>query len=238
LRDLQTLVISMLRSPDRRQRAAEELTKTSIEWQFLDAVDGKLLTAPIPEYLPEKVKSLLGFELMPGEIGAFLSHKKAWQACVDQNKPTLIFEDDFILFPQFEKTIDYLLNAYQGWSLVRLQALEDSSYKIIHEAGDFVIAENEVDALGCTAYLVKPDAAQKLIDGARYIYEPIDHYIEHKGVHGLSFLAIRPYPSDISQSPTTVYRPDRASIRGWRKIKRSIHRWLDRIFSKNPWFPK
>ena len=85
----------MLRSPDRRQRAAEELAKTSLEWQFLDAVDGKLLIPPIPEYLPEKVKNLLGFELMPGEIGAFLSHKKSWQACVDQNKPTLIFEDDF-----------------------------------------------------------------------------------------------------------------------------------------------
>jgi len=228
----------MLRSPDRRQRAAEELAKTNIEWQFLDAVDGKLLTHPIPEYLPEKVKKLLGFELMPGEIGAFLSHKKAWQTCVDQNKPTLIFEDDFILFSQFEKTIDYLLNDFQDWNLVRLQALEDSSYKVIHHGRDMVIAENEIDALGCTAYLVKPDAAQKLINGAHYIYEPIDHYIEHKGVHGLSFLAVRPYPSDISQSPTTVYRPDRASIRGWRKAKRSINRWLDRAFSKHPWFPK
>ncbi|OYY08913.1 MAG: hypothetical protein B7Y67_16365, partial [Polynucleobacter sp. 35-46-11] len=127
----------MLRSPDRRQRAAEELAKTNIEWEFLDAVDGKLLTPPIPEYLPEKVKNLLGFELMPGEIGAFLSHKKAWQACVDQNKPTLIFEDDFILFPQFEKTIDYLLNEYPDWNLVRLQALEGSTYKVIHEADEF-----------------------------------------------------------------------------------------------------
>ncbi|WP_293599565.1 glycosyltransferase family 25 protein, partial [Polynucleobacter sp. 35-46-11] len=137
MRNLQTLVISMLRSPDRRQRAAEELAKTNIEWEFLDAVDGKLLTPPIPEYLPEKVKNLLGFELMPGEIGAFLSHKKAWQACVDQNKPTLIFEDDFILFPQFEKTIDYLLNEYPDWNLVRLQALEGSTYKVIHEADEF-----------------------------------------------------------------------------------------------------
>jgi len=228
----------MLRSPDRRERTAQELEKTNLQWEFLDAIDGKLLAWPVPEYLPKKVKRLLGFELMAGEIGAFLSHKKAWQACVDQQKPTLIFEDDFILHPQFEKTVDYLLTEYQDWNLVRLQALEDSPYRVIHKAGDMVIAINEIDALGCTAYLVKPEAAQKLIDGARYIYEPIDHYIEHKAVHGLSFLAVKPYPSDISQSPTTVYRPDRASIRGWRKIKRSLARFADRHFSKHPWFPK
>ena len=228
----------MLRSPDRRQRASEELAKTKINWQFLDAVDGKLLKFPIPEYDAKKVERLVGFGLMPGEIGAFLSHKKAWQACVDQNIPTLIFEDDFILLPQFESTIDYLLNDFQGWELVRLQALKDSAYTVIEKTNSFCIAENQSDALGCTAYLVKPAAAQKLIDGARSIYEPIDHYIEHKNVHGLSFLAIRPYPSDISQTPTTVYRPDRAPTRGLKKMSRSIYRWIDRNFSAHPWFPR
>jgi len=238
VRALQTLVISMLRSPDRRERAAQELSKTSLEWNFLDAVDGKLLERPIPEYLPKKVIQLLGYELMPGEIGAFLSHKKAWQACVDKNEPTLIFEDDFILLPQFEETIDYLLSQYKEWNLVRLQALQDSSFSIVHESDGVVIGKNNGDPLGCTAYLVKPEAAKKLLAGSRYIYEPIDHYIEHHSVHGLTFLAVRPYPSDISQSPTTVYRPERRPIRGWKKIKRSFDRWCDRIFSKNPWFPK
>ena len=234
---MQTLVISMSRSPDRRSRACEELAKTTIDWQFLDAVDGALLEFPIPEYDAKKVERLLGFGLMPGEIGAFLSHKIAWQACFDQNIPTLVLEDDFIFLPQFEATIDYLLNEFQDWELVRLQALKDSTFTVIHNADQFCIAENQRDALGCTAYLVKPAAAQKLLDGARSIYEPIDHYLEHKGVHGLSFLAIRPYPSDISQTPTTVYRPDRASTRGWKKVRRSIYRWVDRNFSSHPWIP-
>lgn len=228
----------MLRSPDRRERATQELGKTNIEWQFLDAVDGKLLNFPIPEYDDKKVEKLLGFRLMPGEIGAFLSHKKAWQACVDQNMPTLIFEDDFILLPQFESVIDYLLNNFQDWDLVRLQSLKDSAFTVIQDAGSFVIAENHSDALGCTAYLVKPTAAQKLIEYSVSIYEPIDHYIEHHSKHGLSFLAIRPYPSDISQTPTTVYRPDRAPTRGLKKIRRSINRWIDRNFSRDPWFPR
>ncbi len=94
MRNLQTFVISMLRSPERRQRAQDELAKTSLDWQFLDAVDGKLLGSNILGYDSERVKNLLGFELTPGEIGVFMSHKKAWQACLDKNIPTLIFEDD------------------------------------------------------------------------------------------------------------------------------------------------
>ena len=121
---------------------------------------------------------------------------------------------------------------------MRLQALKDSAFTVIQDVGSFCIAENQSDALGCTAYLVKPSAAQKLIDHAAFIYEPIDHYIEHRSKHGLSFIAVRPYPSDISQTPTTVYRPDRTPTRGLKKIRRSIDRWLDRTFSKDPWFPR
>jgi len=44
---LQTIVISMLRSPDRRERARQELAKTNLQWRFLDAIDGKLLQFPI-----------------------------------------------------------------------------------------------------------------------------------------------------------------------------------------------
>lgn len=238
MRNLQTLVISMLRSPDRRQRAAAELAKTNLEWEFLDAVDGSLLGENIPGYDREKVKNLLGFEMTPGEIGVFSSHKKAWQACVDRNLPTLIFEDDFVLLPHFEETIDALLAHSEDWDLVRLQALEDSPYTVMKELGAITIVENKTDALGLTASLVNPRAAKKLLQHAQDMYEPVDHYLEHVSKHGVRFLAVKPYPCIISQAPTTIYRPDRVSIRGWRKLKRSIYRWIDRTFSKDPWFPK
>jgi glycosyl transferase family 25 len=236
--NLQVFVISMQHSHERRSRAKAELAKTRLKWQFLDAIDGKKLVFPIPEYPIKKVKQMLGFELMPGEIGAFLSHKKAWQACVANHQTTLIFEDDFILMSSFEQTLEYLLTQFHDWSLLRLQALKDSPCEVIHHANDFAIARNKIDPLGCTAYLVKAGAAQQLIACAPQIFEPIDHYIEHQQLHGLEFLAVRPYPCDISQTPTTVDRPERKSIRGWKKWRRSIYRWLDRTFSKSPWFPR
>lgn len=228
----------MLNSADRRKRAQEELSKTNLDWAFLDAVDGRLLQFPIPEYLANKVENLLGFQLMPGEIGAFMSHKKAWQLCIAKQKPTLILEDDFVVLPHFELAIDYLLNSFHDWDLIRLQALGESSCEVIQNVGSFSVVKNDADALGCTAYIVKPAAAKALLDGAQHIYEPIDHYIEHRSVHGKFFLAVKPYPVDISYSPTTVDRPERQPVRGIRKAKRSIYRAIDRLISDRPWFPR
>lgn len=101
------------------------------------------------------------------------------------------------------------------------------------------MVRNIGDAVGATAYMIKPSAAKKLIEAASDIYEPLDHFLEHRQKHHLEFLAISPYPVDITGVQTTIAdRPDRLPIRGLAKLKRSICRILDRRFSKNPWFPK
>lgn len=174
------------------------------------------------------------------EIGCFLSHKKAWQACVKENRPTLIFEDDFIILPHFERTVELLLTEFQDWQIVRLQALAQTGHDIVRTFGDLSIVRNHEDPLGATAYIVKPDAARILVEHARDIYEPLDHFLEHTSKHGLEVLAVKPYPVDISRAPSTIAdRPnDRKPIRGLRKKVRSISRALDRLFAKDPWFPR
>ena len=238
--DLQTVVISLLRSPQRREKAGSELSRTSLNWSFLDAVDGSQLQSFPPEYKPHKVKRLLGFDMTQNEIGCFLSHKKAWQACVLKNEPTLIFEDDFILLPHFEKTLQLLLTEFHDWQLIRLQSLAKSDHHIVKDLGEISIVKNLSDPIGATAYIVKPEAARILIEHAKDIYEPLDHFLEHKSKHGVEMLAVDPYPVDISRAQSTISdRPnDRKPIKGLRKKIRSLNRVLDRTFSREPWFPK
>jgi len=57
--NLQTIVISLLRSPERREKAQSELSKTNLNWSFLDAIDGAQLNAFPPEYQSAKVRRLL-----------------------------------------------------------------------------------------------------------------------------------------------------------------------------------
>ena len=236
---LQVLVISLRRSVDRREKVEQELKKVSMSWSFLDAVDGSALASPPVEYQPLKVQLLQGYPLTPNEIGCYLSHKEAWKSCVAQNTPTLVFEDDFVLSPEFENVINSLLNDEDAWNFVRLQGLYEVPYQELTPLGRAHLVKNLGDAVGATAYLLKPQVAQVLIDESRDIYEPVDHFLEHRSKHGLEFLAVRPYPVDISRVKSTIDdRSERAPVKGLRKRVRSLARAVDRLCGAKPWFPK
>jgi glycosyl transferase family 25 len=240
LKTIQIIVISLEHSLDRRKKVTEELSKVNFSWSFMDAVDGRKLNYPIPEYPAKKVCRLLGFPLTPNEIGCFLSHKKVWELTLQNNITTLVFEDDFILLPHFVDVIQQLINDPQSWDLVRLQALNQCSDTLLKEYGQFSLNKNHDDPLGATAYLVNPDAAASLINHASSIYEPLDHFLEHHQKHGIPMLAIKPYPVDVTRVESTISdRPnDRKPIKGLKKRLRSLYRLLDRITAREPWFPK
>ena len=215
------------------------MQKISLPWTFLDAVDGSSLVVPPVEYKSNKVKRLQGYALTPNEIGCYLSHKEAWKRCLEKNVPTLILEDDFVLFSNFEKILNALLNEVTEWSFLRLQGLYKVDFKKVLEQSEFTLVKNQGDAVGATAYLLKPSVAARLIKHSVDIYEPVDHFLEHYQKHGLEFLAIRPYPVDITRAKSTIAdRSERAPVKGLKKRVRSLNRLVDRVFSKEPWFPK
>jgi glycosyl transferase family 25 len=236
---IQALVISLPGSSDRQEKARLELAKTNLRWRFLDAIRGSALPTLPAEYQPKKVKLLLGFELTSSELGCFLSHKKAWQACVDDNIPTIILEDDFRLLPHFEKSIAYLIKDYTDWGAVRLQGIHPVPQDVVDSFSDIQLVRNKADPVGSSAYIIKPAQAKLLIEAAVDIYEPLDHFLEHQQVHHVDFLAIHPYPVDTTGVESTILdRPGRLPVKGVAKLKRSLARSIDRIFSAKPWFPK
>lgn len=215
------------------------MQKISLPWAFLDAVDGSALMVPPVEYKANKVKRLQGYVLTPNEIGCYLSHKKAWKCCVEKNVTTLILEDDFVLSSNFEKILNTLLNEVTEWSFVRLQGLYEVDFKKVLEQSELTLVKNQGDAVGATAYLLKPSVAVRLMKYSVDIYEPVDHFLEHYQKHGLEFLAIRPYPIDVTRAKSTIAdRSERAPIKGLQKRIRSLARLVDRVFSSEPWFPR
>jgi len=236
---LKIVVISLERSLDRRKLVEKEMQKISLPWSFLNAVDGSALIAPPIEYKPGKVKRLQGYALTPNEIGCYLSHKEAWKRCVQEDAPTLILEDDFVLAPDFEAILNIVLEASNCWNFIRLQGLYEVPYQVLFEKAGISFVRNEGDAVGATAYLLKPEVAKQLIEHSEDIYEPVDHFLEHHQKHGLEFLAIHPYPVDITRAKSTIAdRSERTPIKGLRKKWRSVARVIDRALSQDPWFPK
>ena len=236
---VQILVISLERSLDRRKKVEQEMQKISLPWGFLDAIDGSKLAEVPVEYKSKKVKRLQGYELTPNEIGCYLSHKKAWQRCVESGIPTLVLEDDYVLSTNFQDILMTTLGEMNQYGYVRLQGLYEVPCQEILTLPGVRLVKNRGDAVGATAYLLRPDIARELIKHSSNIYEPVDHFLEHYQKHGLEFLAIRPYPVDITRAKSTIAdRSERAPIKGLQKRIRSLARLVDRLFSKEPWFPK
>ncbi len=237
--NLQILVISLLRSPGRRAKVVHELSGIRHSWAFLDAIDGSTFSPSKSEYDRAKVIRLLGFELTNNEIGCFLSHKKAWLKCVENNRPTLIFEDDFVINQNFSDALDIVLNKFTSWDILRLQALAESDYTEKADFGRNKVVINHSDPVGATAYIVTPNSARILLRKSVQIFEPLDHFLEHKRFHGLQMYALIPYPVGVTGDGSTIAdRPARRVVRGYKKFKRSICRILDRLSNSNPWFGK
>lgn len=236
---LQVLVISLERSQERRKRVEEQLVKTSIQWRFMNAVDGYALSHLPSAYKKSKVMRLQGYELSPGEVGCYLSHIEAWKACVNAQMITLVFEDDFLISPRFESLLHDLLGIHHEWDLVRLSGIYETKDRVIVSQNSFNLVHNLGDPCGTASYILNPRAAKILLENTGDIYEPVDHYLEHFKKHGLRCLAAKPYPVELAHTKSTITdRPGRKPVKGLQKYIRSIYRFLDRKLSPSPWFPK
>ena len=230
-------VISLKNSLDRRKNCKSYLDKYNYDWIFFDAIDGKKIDNYPTEYNEKKVKKLLGFDMTLTEIAVRFSHLEVWKKSLALNIPILVLEDDFAFEHNIDECIKFAFKYYDSWEVLRLQALFDSNFEILKEEKNIKLVKNLSDPLGCTAYFVKPTSAKTLIEHSQNFFEPIDHFLEHSSYHGLNFLAIKPYPVDITGEPPTVFgREDRKPIRGLKKLNRSINRFIDRLISKKPWF--
>ena len=115
-----------------------------------------------------------------GAIGCTLSHKKAWEECIEKNAPMLILEDDAIFMgsvPSFVERLHECLRCMQEWDLCMLQGV---SGKSLNENLNLIDAPwpSGKAFWGMHAYIVTPKAAQLLQKYVLPINEQTDYYIQ------------------------------------------------------------
>ena len=101
IQDYKCFIIHLKRAKNRKPYVDNIISKLNMTSEIIDAVDGRLLTdknilkhySETPLYSPS-----YPFKVNKGEIGCFLSFRKAWKKIVDQKLSAgLIFEDDVSL---------------------------------------------------------------------------------------------------------------------------------------------
>lgn len=180
--------INLKRSLERREKMAAELKKLALPHEFIDAVDGRVLSASERDvvYSSWRTRFRHGKDLTPGELGCVMSHLKFFQKIIETNEVGFVLEDDVAFWDgaraAFEKAEKFLLEA-KGPTLVQLPGLE----RDVRRAKDGQDGLVKVPAaIGTYAYGINPEAARLLLRAFSPIKMPIDKYdylIKHYGLN-------------------------------------------------------
>ena len=156
------------------------------------------------------------YPLSKGQIGCYLSHRKAWQAIVDQKLDyAIIFEDDFNLDTSIHAAIQNINNLNLDWKLIKLSAYQNRKRPILFkfplEHSQQLVIHKKLMS-GCCATAITLDGAKKLLAATEKFGRPVDSDLQHIWETGVPGFSLLPYPvtqnteqeSDIGSRSTKV----------------------------------
>lgn len=193
---IESFVISLERATERKPQVAQIQSLCPVVCHELSAVDGRLLSSEEHDrYVhPKLYWPHYPFVLRAGEIGVFLSHRKAWQAIVDRELDAgLILEDDIDIDPAVFGPAFHLASS---------RITPNQIYKFVNQgheqsgtAGQPVLITTRkpvVVPLGATAQLVGCDAARRLLALTETFDRPIDSFLQLSWLTGIEVIVVAP----------------------------------------------
>ena len=191
-------IIHLKRAKQRRAYVDEIISKLNIETEIIDAVDGRLLTNnKISEYYSKTslFHPAYPFKMNKGEVGCFLSFRKAWQNIVDQNlSGGLIFEDDVSLnLDVFQHSFVTALSWIEKYGYIQFQVrnVPKKSKVLTTNQGTQLLQPSPI-LLRCSAQLVSYSTAKKLLEATQKFDRPVDTLLQLNWNTGIQVTSISP----------------------------------------------
>ena len=155
-------VINMDKSTDRLSGMTSQIEVMGKPFVRIPAIVGKDLSS---QEVQEFTTGSCNYFCTSSMIGCFLSHKKAWQACIDNgDKYCMILEDDCKLVDTFQQDLnnctDELSKIDPQWDFLYLGCL--GACDLSHD----------YDLIGTALKLFNPNIIKKLNVDAKYVFIP------------------------------------------------------------------
>lgn len=228
---IKAFIIHLERASDRRAQVEDLVRKLPIETEVINAVDGRTLDAQTVSrvYSRSAHKPRYPFRLSINEIACFLSHRKAWQAIVDQGLDAgLVLEDDVELTAEFAAAYSTACKVLRADSFIRFPFRERESGRAVLTTETLRIIEPVPVGLGMVAQLIGHEAAQRLLSATEIFDRPVDTMAQMNWVTGLKPLSVLPGGvKEISArlGGSTIQKSRSLPDKLKREILRPIYRW-------------
>ncbi len=241
-------VVNLRRSRERRLDMKTKLESENVNFEFFEAVDGKLESHELFERY-DKRRSLRnhGFELSSGELGCYASHFLLWEKSIQENINILILEDDINLSQNFTAAMKFAEQEIERFGLIRFSAHKHRKIAICKKSETGMrIVRFKRGPHGTSAYMISPVAAKKLVNAAKVWFEPVDVHLDRFWKHGVGSFGVQPYPvhhMELSAVKSEIWQGERRGSRSAKfrrearliRMKDSILRSLANIAYTGRW---
>lgn len=224
------LVINLDRSPRRLAAMASQLDRMGLEWERFAATDGNALgkDAAACGYSPSLNRKQYPRNLNAGEIGCFVSHRRAWQYVLAKGwDGAVILEDDVRLSGELPAAIDALQHAWGRWDAVKFigcgrKTLCRAPLGLDNRLtlGYYIKTPVHTGAQAITA-----QSAQKLLGSTQTFGRPVDVALQWWWETGVRFQGLEPdlatpggFASDIDYNCDRMKAPRRR----WLRLKQTV----------------
>lgn len=191
---MKVVVISLKKSDERRKNSQQILNQHEIDFEFLDAIDGRVDKHPLLERYNERNFLLnYGRKAVAGEIGCYASHYLAWQKSVDSGENLLVLEDDFTFFSNFSEALDSCESLINQYGFIRLETTRKKPQVAVKKQGEFTLFKFLKVPQCLTCYAISPRAAAKLIQASQSFDCPVDVFTRNVAMHKQPIFGLEPY---------------------------------------------
>ncbi|MFC3123082.1 glycosyltransferase family 25 protein [Agaribacter flavus] len=224
--ELQIFLINLDASEARLQSSSNQLASMGLGFERISAVNGGALSeAELNEYYScEKNLREYYKPLTPGEIGCYLSHRKAWQSIVDRRLPyALILEDDFNIQTDLS-VVDHFLSLDCSFDYIKLSNYQnrERKVKIVKSIGKGCVVRFSKIPAGTCAQIVSYEGAKKLLESSQSFGRPVDVDIQYWWERNIEVIGLVPFPF----SPKTDIASDITQVQNRKHVKKRRFRRL------------
>ena len=174
-------VISLPAAVDRRAHMRKMLDPLPLQYEFVDAVDGKQLSAEeVNQVYDEKIVGIYDKPcLLLREIGVYMSHVKAYEMISQRNiSEALILEDDVCLSPDLIPFLEHRNRLPKDWRLVHIAETFGTIIgwhrKFYQIYKNYKVGLPYGTAWGALGYLIRGDLAEEFTQSAYPMLGVID----------------------------------------------------------------
>lgn len=212
-------VISLFDS-DRHLQVHKQFENSGVEYELL--MFERMVNDQHSNYDEKTRLQRFGYPLLPGEIGCFDSHRACWRKVLEEGRPAIILEDDFIADNfEFIKTVS-TLSGITHPLLVRLQGTFEKPFHNMICLNEFDLGNFSGDPAGTVGYFVNPAAAKKLFVASDKFFQAVDDFVCNEALHRCLVTGLQPYPIDTNDAPSTIGTRNKPNLTIFKKIHREL----------------